>query len=167
MMISPPMVTAINTQVGHEFGAAMQYVAIANYFASDNLSELAAHFYRQAEEERAHALKFVHYVIETGGRVELGATPAPRNTFASAEEAVALARDWEVTVTKQINGLMDLAVSEKDHLSQQFLQWFVMEQLEEVSSMETLLSVIRRAKDNLLLVENYLAHKQAAAPSAA
>lgn len=161
MMISQPMVTAINTQIGHEFGASMQYIAIANYFAGENLPVLAAHFYRQAEEERAHAMKFVHYVIETGGQVLLTAIPAPQPTFATAEEAVTLSQDWEVTVTKQINGLMDLAVGEKDYLTQHFLQWFVEEQLEEVSSMEALLSVIRRAKDNLLLVESYLARQNA------
>ena len=165
MMISDKMVAAINAQIGREFGAAMQYVAIAAYFGSENLPMLAAHFYRQSEEERMHALKFVHYVVETGGRVEVAAIAAPQNKFASAAEAVALSRDWEVAVTKQINDLVDLALSEKDHLTRQFLQWYVMEQLEEVSSMEALLSTIHRAKDSLLLVEDYLTRAKAAPPS--
>jgi len=157
MLISEKMNAALNEQVGHEFGASLQYVAIAAYFDSDNLPELAAHFYRQAEEERDHAMRFVNYVVDAGGKVALPAVPAPKSGFASAEEAVKLSVDWELTVTKQINALVDLAIKETDHTTQNFLQWFVTEQLEEVSSMERLLSMIRRAGANLLFVEDYLA----------
>jgi ferritin len=157
MLFSEKMNTALNEQVGHEFGASLQYVAIAAYFDSDNLPELAAHFYRQADEERDHAMRFVNYVVDAGGKVAIPAVPAPKSGFASAEEAVKLSVDWELTVTKQINALVDLAIKETDHTTQNFLQWFVTEQLEEVSSMERLLSMIRRAGANLLLVEEYLA----------
>jgi len=157
MLISEKMNAALNEQVGHEFGASLQYVAIAAYFDSDNLPELAAHFYRQADEERDHAMRFVNYVVDAGGKVAIPAVPAPKSGFASAEEAVKLSVDWELTVTKQINALVDLAIKETDHTTQNFLQWFVTEQLEEVSSMERLLSMIRRAGVNLLLVEEYLA----------
>jgi len=159
MLISEKMNAALNEQVGHEFGASLQYVAIAAYFDSDNLPELAAHFYRQAEEERDHAMRFVNYVVDAGGKVALPAVPAPKSGFASAEEAVKLSVDWELTVTKQINALVDLAIKETDHTTQNFLQWFVTEQLEEVSSMERLLSMIRRAGSNLLFVEDYLARQ--------
>jgi ferritin len=159
MLISDKMNAAINEQVGHEFGASLQYVAIAAYFDSDNLPELAAHFYRQAEEERDHAMRFVNYVVDAGGKVALPAVPAPKSGFASAEEAVKLSVDWELTVTRQINALVDLAIKETDHTTQNFLQWFVTEQLEEVSSMERLLSMIRRAGANLLFVEDYLARQ--------
>ena len=159
MLISEKMNAALNEQVGHEFGASLQYVAIAAYFDSDNLPELAAHFYRQADEERDHALRFVNYVVDAGGKVAIPAVPAPKSGFASAEEAVKLSVDWELTVTKQINALVDLAIKETDHTTQNFLQWFVTEQLEEVSSMERLLSMIRRAGSNLLFVEDYLARQ--------
>src|SRR3990172_6742321 len=159
MLISEKMNAALNEQVGHEFGASLQYVAIAAYFDSDNLPELAAHFYRQAEEERDHAMRFVNYVVDAGGKVALPAVPAPKSGFASAEEAVKLSVDWEMTVTRQINALVDLAIKETDHTTQNFLQWFVTEQLEEVSSMERLLSMIRRAGSNLLFVEDYLARQ--------
>ena len=159
MLISDKMNAALNEQVGHEFGASLQYVAIAAYFDSDNLPELAAHFYRQAEEERDHAMRFVNYVVDAGGKVALPAVPAPKSGFASAEEAVKLSVDWEMTVTRQINALVDLAIKETDHTTQNFLQWFVTEQLEEVSSMERLLSMIRRAGSNLLFVEDYLARQ--------
>ena len=159
MLISDKMNAAINEQVGHEFGASLQYVAIAAYFDSDNLPELAAHFYRQADEERDHAMRLVNYVVDAGGKVTIPAVPAPKSGFASAEEAVKLSVDWELTVTKQINALVDLAIKETDHTTQNFLQWFVTEQLEEVSSMERLLSMIRRAGSNLLFVEDYLARQ--------
>jgi ferritin len=159
MLISDKMNAALNEQIGHEFGASLQYVSIAAYFDSDNLPELAAHFYRQAEEERGHAMKFVNYVVDAGGKVVIPAVPAPKSAFASAEEAVQLSVDWEVKVTGQINGLVDLAIKENDHITQSFLQWFVTEQLEEVSSMERLLSLIRRAGNNLLFIEDYLARQ--------
>jgi len=161
MLISEKMVAALNTQIGNEFGAFIQYVQIASHFGNENLPELSKHFYRQAEEEKTHALKIVHYVVDAGGRVAVPPIPAPRPKFANAEEAVKLSLDWEVTVTKQINGLVDLAIAENDHTSRNFLQWFVAEQLEEVSSMDMLLSMVRRAgEQGLLFIEDFLArHK--------
>lgn len=159
MLISQKMNDAINAQIGREFGAMLQYVAIASYFAVEGLPRLAAHFYRQADEEREHAMKFVHYVVDAGGRVTIPTVSGTKSTFAGAEEAVKLSLDWEVEVTKQIHALVDLAVQEKDHTTQQFLQWFVEEQLEEVSSMDQLLNVVRRAGPQLLFVEDYLARE--------
>ena len=158
MLISQDMNAAINDQVGREFGASLQYVSIAAHFAAENLPQLASHFYKQAEEEREHALKFVKYVTETGGRVHIPAVPSAQSAFKSAEEAVQLSLTWELTVTRQINALVDLAMTESDHLTRQFLQWFVNEQLEEVSSMDSLLRTVQRAGEGgLLLVEDYLA----------
>jgi bacterioferritin B len=161
MLVSEKMIAALNTQIGNEFGAFVQYVQIASHFGRENLPELAKHFRHQAEEEKVHALKIVSYVVDAGGSVAIPAIPAPRPKFANAEEAVKLSLDWEVTVTKQINGLVDLAIAENDHTSRNFLQWFVAEQLEEVSSMDMLLSMVRRAgEQGLLFVEDFLArHK--------
>ena len=144
MLISEKMVAALNTQIGNEFGAFIQYVQIASHFGRENLPELEALLPsgRRGEE---HALKIVNYVVDAGGSVAIPAIPAPQPRFKSAEEAVKLSLDWEVTVTKQINGLVDLAIAENDHTSRNFLQWFVAEQLEEVSSMDMLLSMVRRA----------------------
>jgi ferritin len=169
MLIGNRMADAINIQIGNEFGASLQYVAIAAYFGTDSLPELAAHFNRQALEERDHAMKLLNYLVDAGAEVVIPATPAPKSKFSSTEEAVQLSLDWEITVTKQINGLVDLAIKESDHLTREFLQWFVTEQLEEVSSMETLLKIVRRAGPNgLLFVEDYLARKGrvGAAPAA-
>jgi len=157
-LISDKMNAAINEQIGNEFSASLQYIAIAAHFDSDDLLELAQHFYRQAEEERTHAMRFVKYLIDAGGQVEIPAVPQPAAHFGSVQEAIQKALDGEITVTRQINALVDLSVKETDHTTHNFLQWFVTEQLEEVSSMSTLLKIVSRAgEQNLLIVEEYLA----------
>jgi ferritin len=159
MLISQELTDAINAQIGRELGASHQYVSIANYFASEALEKLAEFFYKQAEEEREHAMKFNDYVIDTGGLVQIPPVDAPKSTFSSAEEAIGLALNWETEVTAQINHLMDMAVAEKDYLSRQFLDWFVNEQLEEVMTMDRLLRITKRAGErNLLMLEAYFSH---------
>jgi ferritin len=157
MLISMELNAAVNEQIGHEFGAMLQYVAIASYFDGEALPRLAAHFSRQAEEERDHAMRLVRYITEAGGTVAIPAIPASRSGFATAEEAVQLSLDQEKRVTEQINALMDEAIQENDHAAQIMLQWFVTEQIEEVSSMEALLRMVQRAGEpGLLLVEQLL-----------
>lgn len=158
MMISKETSAALNQQIGHEFGASLQYVAIAAHFDIEGLPALAAHFYKQSDEERDHAMRFVKFVVDAGGRLDIPAIPKAKCAFASAEEAVQLSVEWEMTVTRQINELMDLAIRQNDHLTKNLLEWFVREQLEEVSSMDTLLRMVRRSGEKgLLFVENYLA----------
>ena len=160
MLISEKLNAAINAQIGREFGASNQYLAIAAYFDRETLPELAKFFYRQSDEERVHALKLIHYVVDTAGKVAIPAVEAPQSNIGSALAAAELSLKWELEVTKQINALMEQAVKESDYLSQDFLRWFVNEQLEEVSSMEDLVSVIKRAGEGgLLLVEDYLTRR--------
>ncbi|MDP9254280.1 MAG: ferritin [Verrucomicrobiota bacterium] len=156
MLTSKKVINAINEQIGYEFTASLQYFAIAAHFATEVLSQLSQHFFRQAEEEKGHALRFIKYVVDAGGRVVIPAIDAPRSTFKTAEEAVKLSLDQEVQVTHQINALVELARSENDYITINFLQWFLTEQLEEVSSMDNLLKIVQRA-DNLLQVEEHLA----------
>ena len=157
MLISKKMNAALNEQIGNEFSASLQYVSIASHFASETLPELAAHFYRQAEEERDHAMRFVKYVVDAGGEVQIPAIPTPQHSFESVAAAVQLSLDQEKTVTHQINALVELSLKESDHITQNFLSWFLTEQLEEVSSMEDLLRIVQRAGEtNLLFVEDYL-----------
>jgi ferritin len=163
MMISPELAAAINQQIGHEFGASLQYVSIAGHFDRQQLKLLAKLFFEQAEEERQHALKFVRYLLDTQGELEIPPIPAPVAGFASAEAAAEAALKWEREVTGQIRKLMDMAVSQTDYLAQGFLQTFIDEQLEEVAKMDRLLSVIRRSGErNLLMVEAYLVHLEKA-----
>jgi len=162
MLISKKMNAAINQQIGNEFGASLQYVAIGSHFAGEGLSALAAHFYKQADEERQHALRFVHYLDDAGGKVEIPAIPAPRINFKNVADAIRLALNHEMNVTSQINSLVDLALKESDHISRDMLSWFVKEQLEEVSSMDNLLKVVQRAgENNLIHVEDYLSRLEA------
>jgi ferritin len=162
------MNAALNQQVGNEFGASIEYVAIAAYFASEGLPTLAERFFQQAGEERDHAMRFVKYVLDAGAELEIPAIPAPKGKFKSAEDAVKQALDWEKTVTSQVNALVKLAVSESDYTTQCFLNWFVTEQLEEVSSMDNLLKLVRQAgKDNLIYVEASVAREMERAAKAA
>jgi ferritin len=159
VLISVELNKALNEQIGHELGASLQYLSIAAYFDQQKLKLLANLFFKQSEEEREHALKFVHYVLNTKGDLKIPAIPAPTPAFASADEAVAAALTWEEEVTRQINALMALANKQDDYLAQGFLQGFIDEQLEEVSKMDQLLTVIRRTGEkNLIMVEAYLVH---------
>jgi ferritin len=160
MLISEKLASSMNQQVGNELGAANQYVNIAAYFDSESLPQLAAFFYRQADEEREHAMKFVHYIVAAGGKVAVPGIEQPLAEIDSAEHAAKLSLDWELEVTNQINSLMGMAAEENDYIGQDFLRWFVNEQLEEVSTMDELLSVIRRAgPQGLLFVEDYLVRR--------
>ncbi len=159
MMISTTLAKAINQQIGREFGASLQYLSIAGHFQSQKLMLLSKLFFEQAEEEKMHALKFVHYVLDTQGALHIPAVAEPKAKFSSAEEAVQAALTWEKEVTKQINQLMYIANSENDYLAQNFFQWFIDEQLEEINKMDQLLSVLQRAGEkNLIIVEAYLVH---------
>lgn len=164
-LASGRLLAALNQQIGNEMGASLQYVSIASHFAAQDLPNLAAFFYRQADEERQHAMKFVHFVVDVGGSVEIPAVPAPRAKFAAAAEAVALSLDWEHTVTEQIYALVDIAKDDRNYIAQRFLDWFVTEQLEEITTMGTLLSLVERAgEENLLFVEDYLGKNPIVAP---
>jgi ferritin len=159
MQISKAMTDLMSAQVGNELGASNQYIQIATYFDGESLSKLAKFFYAQAEEEREHAMKFVHFLMEVGAELSIAAIPATNTDIDSAEKAFEMSLGWEQEVTRQINAMMDLAIQEKDYASQAFLQWFVTEQVEEISTMESMLDIVRRAGEkNLLMVEAYLTH---------
>ena len=158
MLINDKIAAAFNQQVGYELGNSNQYIAIAAYFEGQSLKGLAKMFFKQADEERAHAMKFVSFILEAGNQVMIPAIVAVQNDFKSAEEAAQLALDAEVRTTNQINDLVALTIAEKNYAAQNFLQWFVNEQVEEISSAQTHLDVIKRAGSNLLMVEAYLAH---------
>jgi bacterioferritin B len=152
-----PFPDGLNEQVGHEFAASQQYVAIAVHYDALTLPRLAAHFYRQAVEERNHAMMIVQYLLDADEPVAVLGVEAPRTGFADVVEPVRLALEQEKRVTDQIKALAQLARSEGDLVGEQFLHWFLQEQREEVSSMGALLTVVERSKDNVMLIEDYLA----------
>lgn len=161
MQISKAMSDLMNAQVGNELGASNQYLQIASYFDGESLSKLAKFFYDQSEEEREHAMKFVHFLMEVGAELSIASIPATNTDIGTAEKAFEMSLGWEQEVTSQINAMMDLAIQEKDYASQAFLHWFVTEQVEEISTMESMLDVVRKAGEkNLLMVEAYLTHRE-------
>jgi bacterioferritin B len=170
----PTFADRLNEQIAYEFGAAQQYIAVAVHFDAETLPQLAAHFYRQALEERNHAMMMVQYLLDSSEQVVIPAVAAPQTEFADDIAPVALALQQEQRVTKQIAGLALAAREEGDLVAEQFMHWFLQEQREEVSSMSALLQVMERLRDNIMLVEDYLAREsggenplEAGAPPAA
>ena len=153
----------INEQIANEYGASQQYVAIAVHYDSLTLPQLAAHFYRQALEERNHAMMMVQYLLDSGDDVSIPAVVAPQTTFTDDIAPVVLALDQERRVTEQISQLAVTAREAGDLVAEQFMHWFLQEQREEVSSMSALLQVVERLRDNVMLVEDYLARESGGA----
>ena len=162
MIIKPKVVEAMNAQIKSEFGASQQYIAIAIYFDEEALPDLAQFFYTQSEEERFHAMKFVHFMLEAGAKPIIPGLSDMRNEFGGAAEAVQFALEQEMRVTDEINNIARIAREENDYASVNFLQWFVDEQVEEIDSMTTLLQTIKHAGSSLLLVEDFVRRTLAA-----
>jgi bacterioferritin B len=150
---------ALNEQVGYEFAASQQYVAIAVHYDAQTLPRLAAHFYRQALEERNHAMMIVQYLLDADLPARIPGVEAPTGSFDDNIAPVELALQQEKRVTEQIADLVKLAREEGELVGEQFLYWFLQEQREEVSSMSALLDVVRRSKDDIMDVEDYLARE--------
>ena len=150
----------LREQIGHEFDAHQQYVAIAVWFDGQDLPQLARHYYRQAIEERNHALMIVRYLLDRGLPVEIPSGGPVRNDFTSVLDPISLALAQEQQVTEQIEAIFRAAREEGDALGEQFLLWFLKEQVEEVASATTLRTVATRAGDNLFDLEYYVAREQ-------
>ena len=155
-MLSERLVEAINAQIAREFAAAHQYLAIGAYYAAATFPQLAGFFYAQADEERGHAMKMVDYLLDRDAKVDFGAIPAPRKDFGDHVEPINAALEQERRVTVQINELFEIARETRDYPSEQFLQWFLEEQVEEEASMTDLLAVAERTRQIPMLLEDYL-----------
>jgi ferritin len=150
---------ALNEQIANEFAASQQYVGIAVYYDAETLPRLAHFFYRQALEEREHAMMMVQYLLDVDERVHIPDIKAQETSFADGVAPVKMALKQEKRVGEEIFALFELARDVKDYRAEQFLQWFVKEQVEEVALMQDLLNVVERAKENLLLAEDYIARE--------
>ena len=160
-MAAARFVDRLNEQIAYEFAASQQYVANAVYYDSLTLPRLAAFFYAQAVEERNHAMMMVNYLLDADARVTIPGVASPETDFSDVVAPVALALEQERRVSDQIGELMGVAREESDFLSEQFLQWFLKEQVEEVSSMSSLLTVVERSAESAMLIEDYLAREGA------
>ena len=153
-------VEQLNAQIGNELAAHNQYLACAVYYDALTMPRMAAFFYGQALEERDHATMMIQYLLDTDSVVVIPGVEAPRNSFGDLVAPVALALDQEKRVTDQISGLLRTAREESDFASEQFMQWFIKEQVEEVATMSDLLAVVSRNQDDLEDIEEYVAREQ-------
>jgi ferritin len=158
-MPAETFVSRLNEQIANEFAAHQQYVACAVYYDAETLPQLARFFYRQALEERDHAMMMVQYLIDADADVTIPGVAAPQTAFADLVEPIALALEQEKRVSEQINGLAATAREASDFTSEQFMQWFIKEQVEEVATMSDLLRVVERSKHDPMEVENYMARE--------
>jgi ferritin len=159
IMTERPFVTLLNAQIGNEFAAHNQYVACAAYYEGLTMPQMAAFFYAQALEERDHAMMMLQYLLDIDEAVKIPSVPAPAADFADVVAPVELALAQERRVTQQINELLRTAREESDYASEQFLQWFIKEQVEEVASMGDLLAVVSRNRESLENIEEYVARE--------
>lgn len=149
----------LTEQIGHELTASHQYLAMAIWLDGEDLPQLARYFYRQSLEERDHGLMMVQYQLDRGHKVQIPSIPAVKNDFADVQEIVDMSLAQEKEVTGQIEDIFAAARAETYPLGEQFMLWFLKEQVEEVSSMETLVTIVKRAKGNLFDIENYVARE--------
>ena len=158
-MPAEPFTDRLNEQIGNEFAACQQYVACAVHYDAQTLPRLAGFFYRQALEERNHALMMIQYLLSTGARAEIPGVAAPQTEFADLVAPVRLALEQERRVSEHVSALAALAREQGDYPSEQFMQWFIKEQVEEVASMSALLDVMEREHDRPMEIEEYLARE--------
>jgi len=149
MVLPKKMEEAINKQINAELYSAYLYLSMAAYFESTNLPGFAKWMELQAEEEKQHAMKLYHYVIERGGRVILDAIQKPQSECKSPLDVFEAVYAHEKHVTELIYNLMDMAKSEKDYASEVMLHWFVKEQVEEEANASSILEHIKMVKDSV------------------
>jgi ferritin len=150
---------ALNEQLANEFAASMQYIGAAVYYDAETLPRLAAFFYRQAAEERTHAMMMIQYLLDVDEEVRVPDIESKQTHFDDGVAPVRMALEQERRVGEEIYELFELARETKDFRAEQFMQWFVKEQVEEVALMQDLLQVVERSTDNLLLAEDFIARE--------
>ena len=150
---------ALNDQIANEFSAAMQYIGAAVHYDAETLPRLASFFYRQALEERTHAMMMIQYLLDVDEQVRIPDIKGQQTKFDDDVAPVRMALDQEKIVGEEIYSLFELARETKDYRAEQFMQWFVKEQVEEVALMQDLLQVVERSEENLLLAEEFIARE--------
>jgi ferritin len=150
---------ALNEQIANEFAASQQYVGAAVYYDGETLPRLAAFFYRQALEEREHAMMMIQYLLDVDEKVHIPDIKSQQTIYDDGVSPVRMALEQERRVGEEIYALFELAREAKDYRAEQFMQWFVKEQVEEVALMQDILNVVERAEENLLLAEDYIARE--------
>ncbi len=147
-MINQKLTTALNEQVQKEMFSAYLYLSMSAYFEDENLSGFAHWMKEQAKEEQFHAMKLFNYIIERGGRVELLSIDKPQQNWENIKQVFTDSLEHERYISSSINELMDLAIELNDHAAVAFLQWYVVEQVEEEANVENILSQLDRIGDS-------------------
>src|SRR5688500_16194825 len=129
-MVKPALEKLLNEQIGHELGASNAYLGIAVFFAGQSLDHWAGIFYKQAEEEREHAMKIVRFLVDVEAKIAIPAIKEQTTSYKSGLAAVQWSLENERTVTGQFHTMAETALKEKDYTTFQFLQWFIEEQVE-------------------------------------
>lgn len=167
-MIGKKMEDALNEQINAELYSAYLYLAMAAYFDSQNLSGFASWMRVQTQEETTHAMKIFDFVSERGGRVVLKAIDEPGKEWKSPLAAFKAAYEHEQYITGRINDLVNLAIKEKDHATNAFLQWFVNEQVEEETSVDNVvqqLKMTEKAPGALFMMDRELGQRTFTPPA--
>ncbi|MFZ5988201.1 MAG: ferritin [Bacillota bacterium] len=168
-MINDNMVKKLNDQMQKEFYSAYLYLSMSGYFKSINLEGFANFFYVQAQEERDHAMKIFDYINQVGGKITLKQIDAPKVDFESIEEVLRLSLEHEQFITKSIHDIVDAALSEKDHTTYSFLQWFINEQVEEEATADHNLKKFKLVGNDgrgILMIDAELAQRVYTPPAA-
>ena len=153
-------VEQLNAQIGNELAAHNQYLACAVYYDALTMPRMAALFYEQAIEERDHAMMMIQYLLDTDAEVIIPAVEATVSKFEDVIAPVRLALEQENRVTEQVNTLLRIAREESDFASEQFMQWFIKEQVEEVAKMSDLLAVVTRSASDYERIEDWVAREE-------
>ena len=153
-------VERLNEQIANEFAASQQYIAVAVHYDAQTLPRLAEFFYAQALEERNHALMMVQYLLDLDEQATIPGVAAPETTFPDVVAPIALSLEQEKRVSDQVAALVGIAREEGDFQSEQFMQWFLKEQVEEVASMSDLLTIAERLADRPMDIEDWLARER-------
>ena len=163
------MEAALNEQLNKEMYSAYLYMSMSAYSTHIGLKGFANWFMVQYQEEMLHAMKFYNYINDQGGRVMLIAIDAPPTAFESPLDMFEKTLKHEQFVTKRINDLVDLAIKEKDHATNIFLQWFITEQIEEEANDNDViakLKLVGKKGDALLMLDKELAARVFTPPAA-
>jgi ferritin len=147
-MISKKIEKAFNKQINAEIYSSYLYLSMAAYVESETFKGIAHWLQLQAQEELAHAMKFYNFIYDRGGRVELAAIEGPKTSWKSLLDVFENVYEHECKVTGLINDLVDLALAEKDHASNAFLQWFVNEQVEEEATAQEIVDKMKLASES-------------------
>ncbi len=164
-MIKDKIQDALNQQLNSELYSSYEYLAMAAYFESNSFSGFANWMRIQSQEEYMHAMKFYDYILQIDGKVKLEQINAAKSGWKSTQDVFEEVFEHEKKVSESINDLVDLTITEKDHATHNFLQWFISEQVEEEATASKILDKVKLIGDNkngLFLLDHEMGQRTAA-----